>query len=262
MVKHLLIQRNRGVDFTARPSFGIPSMLLGCLLIFIWYSWDRSQRSDPSELSVKVNHGVCSLHAVKTIPIVVPVGYGLPSLQFLAMGQSRFPNAWHSAVGGCVITADSPNAALVRYCPECRYQEKQWLQEYAAGLTAPGRTGYRWRHAAGSLPIDFSDAVGFQGSSNTQVQAHPHAKVGGPGSVTAMESVANSIPDPPVLESSSELVSAEFTVSCDFDSVVACGGDWWGHRELLRDTECEFQGERTRGRYLFHRFLKLINLRE
>jgi hypothetical protein len=75
---------------------------------------------------------VCEVHGVDLEEDTVRIGYGLPAfdLEEREAEERLFPNAALRAMGGCMVTPDSPKWGRVRYCEECRRQRRIWEEAH------------------------------------------------------------------------------------------------------------------------------------
>ena len=73
----------------------------------------------------------CLVHGTPRIQASVPIEYGLlmnDDPEYPVAEEKFFPNTWHYVAGGCCVMNDSPKAEIVRYCPECRRIEAEWIK--------------------------------------------------------------------------------------------------------------------------------------
>lgn len=70
----------------------------------------------------------CAVHKVDLKPGEARILYGLVRMtRDQQEARTRlFPNAQTVALGGCVITKDSPKVRSVMFCPRCRNAEREW----------------------------------------------------------------------------------------------------------------------------------------
>ena len=72
----------------------------------------------------------CELHGAQLQLGTVPITYGIVSgapAGYYQASDKAFPHARSFVSGGCVISKDSPKMQTVKFCPQCRTAEKQWL---------------------------------------------------------------------------------------------------------------------------------------
>lgn len=73
----------------------------------------------------------CEIHGVHLKKDTVEIHYGMPASPpagFDGSRESDFPNANTSIRGGCLIGPDQPETRSVKYCPQCRVAEKEWIE--------------------------------------------------------------------------------------------------------------------------------------
>lgn len=72
---------------------------------------------------------MCEVHGVTLQVEMTPISYGLMTIespQEQQVRQNQFPHAGH-AFGGCIVAPNSPRSAIIKFCPQCRLAEEQWM---------------------------------------------------------------------------------------------------------------------------------------
>jgi hypothetical protein len=75
---------------------------------------------------------VCPVHGTPLKSETKQIQYGLvrQRLDYMAVRDKLFPEANTTVPGGCTTGLFDPIFATIRYCPDCREAEKQWLAEH------------------------------------------------------------------------------------------------------------------------------------
>ena len=76
---------------------------------------------------------VCPIHQVALTKIRLPITYGLlvgSALDRRDMKRAeRFPYSYERVLGGCVVSKDSPQFALIHRCSECTRLAAEWMAQ-------------------------------------------------------------------------------------------------------------------------------------
>lgn len=89
----------------------------------------------------------CLVHNVTRIPETVPIEYGLimRDPEFGKAYEEQFPNTLYYVGGGCCYNPGySPTKEVVRYCPECRRLEAEWIRHRKEGSAPSNGSGKRY----------------------------------------------------------------------------------------------------------------------
>lgn len=75
----------------------------------------------------------CEVHKQILKKDKVKIAYGLPANVdgYFAIKEKFFPNSRKVALGGCVVSEESPTYAYVAYCRVCRNAETQWWKTHS-----------------------------------------------------------------------------------------------------------------------------------
>jgi TonB family protein len=97
----------------------------------------RAKPADTINMIPKGGRRVCQVHHVPLRRGVVPLLYYISADYpdgYYEASQKLFPNANSSARGSDVHYEDSPEHAVVLYCPKCRMAERAWDLKYQRGF--------------------------------------------------------------------------------------------------------------------------------
>jgi hypothetical protein len=79
---------------------------------------------------------ICEIHHTQMERAVVPIAYGLMPLPDARMqaryaaSTNSFPHAETYALGGCVVSDNSPIKAVIYRCPQCKKAAAEWDSVY------------------------------------------------------------------------------------------------------------------------------------
>ena len=88
---------------------------------------------------VLIDRSVCSLHRIKMEQHKAEIVYGLPPPPSEAESYciDHFPNYRDYAVGGCVVSDDSPKSAVIYICPKCVAECNEYKRQHPEEVKNP-----------------------------------------------------------------------------------------------------------------------------
>ena len=101
----------------------VPVLLVGALTV----AQARKNRVEPMSSSMKAKTN-CEVHKIQLQTEDVKIAYGLMGFMpgFSEAKRRTFPNANSVVMGGCMVSEDSPKLQAVKFCPQCRVEQKNW----------------------------------------------------------------------------------------------------------------------------------------
>ena len=81
----------------------------------------------------------CEVHGTDLKVEDVRLSYGRPFVieDYFEAQEKLFPHSKLKVLAGCIVSPDSPRYQTVKFCPDCREAEHQWLEAHKPAPAKP-----------------------------------------------------------------------------------------------------------------------------